>query len=415
MVFQSSFMRPTQNSGIKMIGADGKESVIDTLGAFIERIRAGDVTDHTLLQDMSESTWKRAETIEAYRSVRDSLMNQRDTHDVARASPEECRDTPNLMAREGRRRVFVSAVLVFVSLCLLAFTSLYHYACFAEVDVAEQIGYMGTYALLISLIAAVLRRLYWAREERGAWLLVFSILFLITSVYRCGTQLNELHDLKIAKACIQELMDDAIALRRPASSVDVDTFGKFKPVIVYFRRCIEDSLKLRESMLADVAKIGFEDHPLNAEHLSQLAAIAAEEVKLDNYESTLDKYERSSLELEENMLKDLKALDIPDSWKPEMLSKFGASQASAKDSIRRKFAFPRRALAEIRTLLAFAKSKYGTYSFDNGGISFQSAEDRDFWNAHIRELQAIEGQGATFQDVVKENLLQERNSFSAGK
>ncbi|NRT86365.1 DUF3053 family protein [Clostridium beijerinckii] len=288
------------------------------------------------------------------------------------------------------------------------------------VNTSYALGYATTTIVISLVVIAALFLLSTRVFDKKGLLLIFSIIYLLGSFSSTGAAIvqNSLKESKLNKAA----KDKFISMYNTAvnekeiseENFDKSVYGHMTPFLSLTNDYFIKFQKHANDISKDIDSLEL-DKTLSASALGSTEEINNSKKKIADCRKIFDKHETEYNDLIVNFTTSASTLELPKSFKSDMLEGFKKSQNETREKITDFLKVERDILTNIDNILDFMLSVQGKYVVKNDKILFETEADLNKYNEYIKELQTLAQKETDLKKNIYDSQKLKLNEFNNNK
>jgi hypothetical protein len=220
--------------------------------------------------------------------------------------------------------------------------------------------------------------------------LIFSIFYLLVSLSTTTLAIeNSLNQTKMNNAAKDKFISLCTDISKNNNieneNFDKSVYGNMTPLLSYVKDYGIKLKKIQNDFVQDIDSLDC-DNILNLANLSSADNINNSKKKIATYLEALNKYEAQHNNLVTDMGNNIPTLELPQSFKINILEGFKESQEENGSLISDLFKVERENYTKINELMDFLLSIQGKYTVSGEKIIFKSSDDINKYNGYIKDI-----------------------------
>jgi len=305
--------------------------------------------------------------------------------------------------------IIYSLLIMSASIVFLGFACAKYYIDVAE-GFVDELASLFAHAFWIGLVLA----LVWLRRPRHKKVMAFFYFALILCAiasYKSITLLGEASSAKNAIKKFSTILNDVNEGRQISNEKITEAqYGELTGFVALSNDWIRDVLMDFEKMNKELEDCNYASIT-NPKTLFQLVLSSQYQFNSEKAESILNRYEGIIKNRFDEFETRTRTSNLPERLKERALSSFNKTKEEnlkgSLDVIKLMGAY----VSEAKSFLAFMKEKQADWTYENGQFSFQSYENADIFNSHIRNFQRLTKEMASLQERVNTEFIQKQKEL----
>ncbi len=326
------------------------------------------------------------------------------------STPESVeRPTRQTEKQSGAKFIIYSLVILILSVAFLVFACARYYI-EPSLGIVDQIASLTAYAFWIALGCVLIWRSI-ARKER---LVVICFALIAISVIATYKSIKLLGEASRAKNAIKEfsaILNDVNEGRQISNEEITEAqYGELTGFVALMNDYIHDVQVDGEKMNKELEDCNYASIT-NPKTLFQSVLSSQCPFNFERSEIILRQYEEIIRNRFDEFETRIRTSNLPEGLKERALSNFNKTKAENLKGSLDAINLIKSYVSEAKSFLAFMKEKQADWTYENGQFYFQSYENTDIFNSHIRNFQRLTKEMASLQERVNTEFVQKQKEL----